>query len=202
MKKVLRYAVIVIIVVGFAFLYAHINKRIAIYDTSVENSRYGNMGEITTDLVVEQNFICERNVLDGVYVKIATFGNVLTSQYDFQILDGETQDVIREGVLDASQVQNGKFHTISFEKIEQTKDKEFIFRISSKDANNGNAITIYNVPKGEEDLTLTLNGEEFPTNTLALKTVSHMFDLETFFVVIFCAAYLIIFVKVLYKFFS
>ena len=39
-------------------------------------------------------------------------------------------------------------------------------------------LTVYNVPKGEEDAELHLNADDFPNNTLALRTVSDMFDVE------------------------
>ena len=42
----------------------------------------------------------------------------------------------------------------------------------------------------------------FRINTLALRTVSDMFDVETFVSVMFCLAYLYIFIIILYKFFS
>ena len=72
----------------------------------------------------------------------------------------------------------------------------------SRDAGSGNAISVYNVPKGSEDAELYLNTYEFSSNTLALRTISDMFDIETFVSVLFCLTYLYVFIIVLYKFFS
>lgn len=202
MKKTWKYIIAAGVIVGISFLYAHVDKKVPVYDKTVDTSLYGNMGELTQGLYVRQEFVCEKSVLDGLSLKIATFGNKLTSTYDFQIVDTESGDVVREGVLDASDVPNSKYYTIEFDQIEDCKDQRFTFVLESENAGQGNALTVYNVPKGGEDARLRLNSDEFVNNTLAMRTVSHMFDWETFISVIFVLAYLYVFLIVLFKFFS
>lgn len=201
-KRLIKLIIALMIIVGIAFLYAHIDKKIPIYDKTVDTSLYGNMSELTQDLIVTQEFVCKEDVLDGLNVQFATYGNVLSSTYTYQIIDPETNEVIREGLISAADIANGKFYKISFEQIEECRNKTYRFVFFSEDAVPGNALTIYNVPKGSEQATLWLNDEEFQQNTLALRTFSHMFDWETFVTVICCLVYLYIFIIILFKFFS
>lgn len=202
MKKSVKYIIVAAVIVGISFLYAHVGKKVPVYDKTVDSSLYGNMGELTVDLQVQQEFVCEKPVLSGISIMCATYGNTLTSTYQYQILDAENGEVARTGSFNAGQVKNGAYYTIEFEAIDGCKDKRFIFTLVSDNAEPGNALTVYNVPKSGEDADLHLNTDEFPNNTLAMRTVSDMFDIETFVSVIFCLTYLYVFIIVLYKFFS
>lgn len=202
MKRVLKYVIIAVIILGAAFLYAHIDKKVPVFDKTVDSTYYGNMGEITTGLRVQQKFLCSQTVLNGISIKCATYGNQLTSLYNYQIIDGKTEEILREGVFNAGKVKNSKYFTIWFDQITDCKNRELLFALESEDAGSGNALTVYNVPKGSEQAELRLNSDDFPENTLAMRTVSAVFDWETFVGVSFCLLYLYVFIKVLFKFFS
>lgn len=202
MKKVLKYIVTAFIIIGIAFLYSNVDKQISVFDKTVDTSLYGNMGELTQGLCVQQTFTCQQPVLDGISIKVATYGLQLSSTYQYQIVDADSGEIIRSGELQTGQIENSKFHTIEFDQITDCKNQKFIFKLESDDAVSGNAFTIYNVPKGEEEESLLLNEDEFPNNTLAMRTVSHMFDMETFVTVIFSLTYLCVFILILFKFFS
>lgn len=201
MKNKVKYFIVGLVIVGISFLYAHIDKNIAIYDKTVDTSIYGNMGELTQGLTVSQEFVAERSVLDGITLKLATYGNTLTSTYYYRIIEEKSGETIREGKINASKVENGKYYSIDFDQITDCKNQMFVFTLESPDAEPGNALTVYNVPKGEEDVDLRLNSDDFENNTLAMRTVSHLFDWETFFSVIFTLSYLYVFIMVLFKFF-
>lgn len=202
MKKGWKHIIAAGIILAGSFLYAHTDKCIPVFDRMADNAVYGNMGTMTEGVVVQQEFSCEKPVLDGVSIKCSTYGLDLTSVYRYQIIDPSANEVLREGTIDAAKVKNGKYYKISFERVEDCKDQNLIFRIAAEDAAEGNALTIFNMPKQEGEGTLTLNGAELRESTLALKTVSHVFDLETFASVVFCLAYLYVFVLILYKFFT
>lgn len=202
MKKVLRYVITAAVIFVIAFLYAHVNKNISIYDKSVDTSLYGNMGVLGKGLCVRQEFVCNKDVLDGVSIKCGTIGESVTAAYQYQILDGTSEEILRQGTVEGAEVKNSKYYTIKFDQIKESKNKKFIFTFQSENASFDNALTIYNVPKGEEKADLYLNSDEFVNNTLALRTVSHIFDIETFISVSFCLAYLYIFIKILFRFFS
>jgi hypothetical protein len=202
MKKAIKYVIVALVIVGFSFLYAHIDKEIPVYDKTADTSLYGNMGELHQGVYIQQEFVAKRSVLDGVSIKFGTYGIDLTSTYDFQIIDEDSGNTIREGVLKGADVENGKYHTIRFDQIEDCKNQRFIFRFGSSNAEVGNALTAFNVPKGKEKVKLTLNSDNFDHNTLAMRTVSHQFDVENFISVVFAVAYLYVFIIILFKFFN
>lgn len=202
MKKRLKYVIVAAVILIVSFLYAHVDKKIPVYDAAADTSLYGNMGVLDAGFCVTQEFVCERPVLDGVSIKCGTIGSPVTATYQYQIMDASSGAVLREGTVDGSLIQNTRYYTIKFEQIEDCLDRELIFTFQSENASAANALTIYNVPKGDEQADLYLNEDEFLGNTLALRTVSHGFDVETFVSVAFCLVYLYLFIKVLYKFFS
>lgn len=202
MKKKLKYVILAAVILVVSFLYAHVDKKVPVYDSAVDTSYYGNMGLLDAGYCVTQEFVCTKPVLDGISIKCGTIGDPSTIVYQYQITDAATGDVLREGTVEGSRVKNSRYYTIQFEQIKACKGKKLIFTFCSENASPEKALTIYNVPKGEENAKLCLNGEEFASNTLALRTVSHLFDFETFVSVAFCIAYLYIFIKILYRFFS
>lgn len=202
MKKYLYYVIVVLVIICVSGVYANVDKKVPIYDVEVDTSNYGNMGELVEDVVVQQEFVCTKPVLDGISIKCATFGNVLTSTYEYQLIDAETSEVLRDGIIQSEMIQNSRYYTFEFEQLENCQNRRLVLCLESDDATSGNAITVYNVPKGEEDAQLRLNSDSLENNTLAMRTISHMFDVETFICVVFCLLYLYIFVKVLFKFFS
>ena len=129
MKKSVKYIIVAAVIVGISFLYAHVGKKVPVYDKTVDSSLYGNMGELTVDLQVQQEFVCEKPVLSGISIMCATYGNTLTSTYQYQILDAETGEVARTGSFNAGQVKNGAYYTIEFEAIDGCQDKRFIFTL-------------------------------------------------------------------------
>ena len=70
MKRVLKYVIIAVIILGAAFLYAHIDKKVPVFDKTVDSTYYGNMGEITTGLRVQQKFLCIQTVLNATIFKV------------------------------------------------------------------------------------------------------------------------------------
>lgn len=202
MKKTIKYLIVVAVIALFSYFYAHVNKKIPIYDTSVDTSLYGNMGPLLQEQRVEQTFVCKKAVLSGVSIKCSLLGGDGSEKYTYRILQAGDGKEIRKGDFLSKDVKNGRFHTIMFDDIKDAKNQEFIFELVSDTGVAGKTITVYNVPKTKETTSLSLDGNDFAKNTLALKTVSTMFDWETFLVVMVCGLYLYGFLKVLYRFFS
>ena len=123
------------------------------------------------------------------------------------------------GLLNAIGLQNpGVEHVVQYELPELAKifngkvlgnmgghsfeDYVETAAILSKAENVGeNSISLYKTVSTEENTTMEQNGVK-TEGTLVMREVTHVFDWETF-VVVFCfAIYIIVFIKMLYKFFS
>ena len=102
--------------------------------------------------------------------------------YSIESEDGET---LREGELEGSKFKNQKFNKLGFDRIEDTKDKTFVFKchVENNDINNG--------------ISIQQEGEN-----LVLKYYMFKFDLETFVIACALCAYVIIFMQILFKMFK
>ena len=97
MKKIKKLIGIVIILV-FAFGYAHIAKMNIIYDKNVDNSEYLEMGDLNGKKV-EQRFVCKEDTLDGVYAKCQILGDVLDTKVHYTITDEQEEKVHLQMIL-------------------------------------------------------------------------------------------------------
>ena len=198
MKRAFKYAVLVIIFVGFAFLYSHINKLHAVYNEDVDNSAYLNTG-ILVDNNVSQKFVVSENRLDGLRIKCVTIGETNESMIEYAITDVETGELLREGTEDGALAENNKFLNLSFDTIEGCKGREYEVTLhvtGREDAGLG-----FYLENSEEDVAYTVDGES-RDGTVIIRTVTWKFDLETFFVVILFEIYFVLFIKVMYKLFK
>lgn len=198
MRRTVKYAALVIVFVGFAFLYSHIDKLHAVYNEDVDNSEYLNTG-ILTDNIVSQKFVAEENRLDGLRIKCVTVGETDGSEIEYSITDHETGELLRTGTADGSAVENNKFVDLSFDTIEGCKDRTY--ELSLHVTGNENAGLGFYVENSEKNAVYTVDGED-RDGTVIIRTVTWRFDFETFFVVILFEIYFVLFIKVMYKLFK
>lgn len=199
MKKIKKLIGIVIILV-FAFGYAHIAKMNIIYDKNVDNSEYLDMGDLNGKKV-EQRFVCKEDTLDGVYAKCQILGDVLDTKVHYTITDEQEEKVVAQGSLSADGIKNAKFNKFTFETIENCRGKELVLAIWSEASAEGNGVTFYFQPETEEDTQLVIGGNE-TQGTMIMKTITNRFDLETFCVLLLFVGFIVGFMKVLYKLFK
>ena len=198
MKKTIKYAVIFILFMTFAFIYSYIDKFHPIYNDKVDNSEYLNTG-ILVDTQLEQTFIMEENRLDAFRIKCVTVGDTSDSVISYSLKEMETGKVLREGIEDGVYAENNKFLELDFETVENCKGKEYQIVLQVK-GTDGNGIGFYLENSGK-DMAYTVGGEQ-QGGTLIIRTVTHKFDLETFFIVILFELYFVVFIKIMYKLFK
>lgn len=199
MKRV-RQIIGVIIVLVFAYFYAHIAKMHMIYDKNVDNSEYVSMG-ILEDQRVEQKFVCEEDKLDGIYVKCQVIGEVSEVEVKYTISERSDEEPIASGSFPASELKASKFNKLVFDTIEGCKGKEYILNIWSEPISARKGVSFYYQPETEEGTELTIGGSGIK-GTMIMRTVTNRFDMETFCVVIIFIAFIAAFMKILYKLFE
>lgn len=154
MKKSVKYIIAAAVIVIIAFLYAHVGKKVPVYDKSVDSSLYGNMGELTAPFgtagVYLRKTSAERH---KHYVRnLWKYADIHLSVSDF---GRGIKRAAAQRDPDASAVANGKYYTIKFDEIKDCRGQKFIFTLCSQDAASGNALTVYNVPKGRKTRNFT-----------------------------------------------
>ena len=198
MKKTIKYAVLFVLFMTFAFVYSHIDKLHPIYNEQVDNSEYLNTG-ILLDTQLVQTFTMKENTLDGLRIKCVTVGETSDSEIVYLLKEKKTGQILRKGNVNGIYAENNKFLNLDFETIENCNGREYqiIFQVEGTE---GNGIGFYLENSGK-DMAYTVDGEQ-QKGTLIIRTVTHKFDLETFFIVILFELYFVVFIKIMYKLFK
>ena len=201
MKKIVKNIAGIGILIIVAFFYAHIAKVHNIYDKNVDASEYGNTG-IVTNLGIQQEFVCTEEHLDGVRIKSTVIESADDVTLKYTLKNLSTGETVATGQTEGKNVKNSKFLELPFEKVENCKDTSFELSVYSN-VPIGTATGVgFAYEKTKEDTALRVAGEEVENGTLIMKTVTHRFDFETFFVFLAFALYVIIFMGFLYKIFK
>ena len=134
--KYIKKIIITVIVLAFAFVYAHIAKANDVYDRNIDNSQYQSTGLVQNG-TIEQSFVSVEDTLDGVSVKTQTIGDVTDVVVKYTLED--SGKIVAEGNVDAKDIKNGKFQKYSFDTVEKCKGKSYriIFKILNTTENNG-----------------------------------------------------------------
>ena len=193
MKKRMKSILGIILLIVFAFFYAHIAKVHNIYNKEIDPSAYSNTG-VLTQLGVQQEFVCEEEHLDGIRIKSTVFNSAENTKLQYHLKNLSTGVVVASGEVEGKEIKNSKFFEFSFDRVENCKEVPFEFSVYT------------NVPLGEtsgagfsyeqvkeENTSLTVAGEKVENGTLILKTVTHRFDVETFCVFLIFTLYVILF---------
>ena len=199
MKKVIKPIIYVCAILVISLFRTFLcSWEVAIYDTGVEGDGYGNFGQLSGNSYIEQSFSCEMNGLEGVQVQPVTFNRTENGTLIYQLIDKETQETVAEGTVDTTGWEDAKFTEITFQRVEESKGREYVLRIQADNTPDGKGISFYTTQK-QEDTSLSLNGED-RDECLVLKTVYKTFNLQEFIDFAGMMAYILLFIKLLYKF--
>lgn len=184
----------------FAFVYAHIAKMNVIYDKTVDSSEYQSTGW-KQDTVIEQSFISKEDRLDGINIKCQTSGDTNSVALCYSLEDTADKKVVATGKIVAEEIESTKFNQITFDTIQNCRNKEFKLKIWTESPSDIEGMSYYYCIGTEEGTEFVINGEK-TEGTLVIKTITNKFDIETFCVFLIMIAFMIAFMKVLYKLFK
>jgi len=202
MKKKLTRIIIFIIIIVISVIHAYGDWKESIYDTSIGSNSYGTVGEMYNNTVVTQEFQGRYNGFSGLSIRTATFDRENHSTLTYVIREKDTDKIVAEGTVDAAGLENNAFHTIAFDAIENSKNRKYILEIQDNDAKSENGITISFTEKGENSEQLLVNGVELEEQALVMKVVTTRFNVEDFIVFLGAILYIVLFIKLLNKFFK
>lgn len=191
----------IILVIVFAYIYAHVAKTTIIFDKQVDTEDYLSLGVL--EYAVEQEFICGKDSLDAVSVKCQLNGDVTDINLHMDVWDVETGKQVTSVDTKAITLKNGKFNVIPFETVTECKGKAYkvSFYNEGEKVEEGCGVGFFFQKETKEKTILSIAGEP-AEGTLIMKTVTKGFDVETFGVLILLILYIIIFFKFLVKLFS
>lgn len=199
MKRKIKSIVIALAVTGLAFLYAHIDKNTYLYDRNADLESYVQTGVLLEGETISQTFFCQEKVLDGINLKSAVIGDAENVILEYMITDNKTGEVTG-GTVKGTEINANKFNKYLFQRIDDAKDKSYtlVLKAAGTDINNGVSFYIDQTKNKEGQLSIR---EQEAQGSLVVRLVSHKFDVETFVVLLGFVAFIVTFIKVLYKLF-
>lgn len=200
MKKKLTILVISLIIIICSGIRAYGNWERALYNTDINTSAYENIGEMHNNTVIRQGFYSKSNGLSGFAIKVATFNRANNSKLIYRVEDEDTGQTVAEGIINTEDLKDNSFNEISFTKISDSRNKNYVLEIQDDNAAEGNGIALFKTQKGNLSESLMINDEEIINQALVIKVITNRFNTEYFIVFIALIIYIILFVKLLNKF--
>lgn len=198
-KKIVSFLMVAVVVV-LSYFYAHIDKNSYIYDRSADTSTFIGTGILEEGEELTQTFIADEDTIDGINLKIYTSGSVKNVVLQYALVDETTGEIFESTVL-GSELENNKFNQLDIPIITETEGKTYTLVLSEENSDELNGIGFYVEPgkQGEQELTIKENSTD---GTLVTRIICHRFDVETFIVLLAMIAFVVVFMKVLYKLFK
>lgn len=200
MKKKLSAIVIAIGVLAFAYLYAHIDKNTYLYDRNTDSSQLAGTGILGETEEIRMLFTCPEDSLDGINLKATVIGSVENVDVEYSLIDVESGEVIRRETVQGMEIDNNKFNKLKFPVLRETKGKNYILRLTESGTSSDAGISFYLSEEDREGEQLTVRGND-TQGVLAVRLLTHRFDMETFIVLLGIMAFIVGFMNVLYKLF-
>lgn len=199
MKKKLTWAILIIVLISFASLYAIVDKTYSIFDTQKDTSEYVQIS-LAKNESLSQEFISKEEHLDGISLKMSVTGEANSKEISYRVSD-ENGNTVAQGETSLEELNVGQYFPIKFDRIENCKGEKYVFELYVTECEDEGNVIVYKVPGGMDGTVLEVRDQKFE-GTLALRTMSHGFDLETFIVTVCFILYVVLFVKWLAKVFK
>lgn len=199
MKKKISGAVLIAAILVGAFLYAHVDKNIYLYDRSLESEDFINTGILEEGETLEQTFTMNDEAIDGINLKISSVGNVDDVTLLGTLKDAESNEEVSEFSIAGQEIKNNKINKLKVPRVENTKGKEYTLVLACEGSDEQNGLSFY-VTQGNVGK-LTVKGND-TNGVLVSRMLCHRFDVETFVVLLGFVAFIYVFMKTLYKLFK
>ena len=190
----------VCIVIVLAWFYAHIDKNTYIYNRDTDTAQFIGTGVLTNGEEIVQTFKAEEDTIDGMNVKVALSEDVKGVELHCSVTEIATNKTVSSKIA-ADKLEHNKFNILEIPKIEDAKGKLFAVKISVKSDEESKGVAFYLEPGRHNGQELSVKGNDTDA-TLMMRSVCNRFDVETFVVVLGLIAFVVGFMKVLYKFFK
>lgn len=199
MKKAIKTIIVILLMTAVGAVHAYGQWKQPVYDTTVDAAEYQNVGEISGESKIEQEFTVEYDGMNALLIRMSTWGRVNDSEMEYKLTKVSDDSVVTEGVLKVSEVTDNEYQEISFQEIEESKGEKYRFTIEADGIKTGEGISIFTTKKAKSAEMLTVN-EKKQEQALVMKIQAKEFNWEDFIVLIGLQLYIVGFVKLLYRF--
>ena len=196
MKKRLGIIILGVGMLMFAYFYAHIDKNTYLYDRNTDSAELIGTGIPDEGEEITQSFISVEDSIDGINLKATVIGEAENVGLEYSLIDEKSGEVVRTETVLGAEIKNNKFNVLRFQTLSGTKGKKYILKLSESGTGENAGMSERESVQGK----LEVKGQEIKGN-LAVRTLTHRFDLETFVVLAGILAFIAGFMNVLYRMF-
>jgi len=200
MKKKIISGLMVCVVIVLSFFYSHIDKNSYLYERNTDSGMFYGTGILLDGEEIRQTFISKENSIDGINIKLATTGNLEDIVLKYSVLDEMNQELAHNTVV-GSELENNKFNQLDIPTIGETLGKKYTLVLCVESSDEQNGVGFYVEPRQRENQHLTIK-DDMTDGTLVVRIISHRFDVETFVMLLAIIVFVVMFMKILYKFFK
>jgi len=150
------------------------------------------VGEIYGDSVVGQSFIATEDNFSRVDILFTTYERINTKNVIFSLKDDSSSIELFKIEMNASEIHDNKYYSIIFDPILNSKNKRYMFTISSPESIPGNAVSVYKTTSDSYPLGLGYINNEAISGDITFKTFnkySNKFFLFTLLEIIYSDIY-------------
>lgn len=194
-KTIIKTIVISVVVIALSYAYSHIDKNSYLYDRNTDT--FNSTDVLGEEKTIQQTFVAQDKAINGINIKVTTVGNVEDVVLHYSLVEEKTGDMVEKSV-NAKELKSNKFNCLEVPTIKDAKGKIYTVILTAENASEENGVNFYAVPGEKENYQLQID-EEIHEGILAMRTVCHRFDVETFVVLLAIVLFIGLFVKTLYK---
>lgn len=160
---------IILLVTFFSLLYYYATYKKNFTEVLVSQLNNSTIGEVTKNTNIRQFFKVNSNNFNGMQFHVATYGRQNIGNLNIKLIDVETQKVIYDENKNMAELQDNSYYKIQFDKISNSKDKNYCLEFSSEDAEVNNAITFWiNTDSETKNAELFINDTKVSGNIMSI----------------------------------
>lgn len=201
MKKKLGFILLGICLLVSAYLYAHIDKNTYLYDRNTDSADFIGTGILKENEEITQTFTCTEDSLDGINLKATLNGDAGHVKVEYSLADAKSGETVRTASVLGSEIKNNKFNKLNFETLTGTSGKRFILKLTESGTDDNTGVSFYLDARDEYEDKLVIKGND-TQGMMIVRLITHRFDWETFVVLLGIAAFIAVFMTMLYKLFK
>ena len=194
-KAIIKTGILSVVVIALAYVYSHVDKNSYLYDRNTDT--FNSIGVLEGNGSIQQTFVAQDKSIDGVNIKVTSVGDVEDVVVHYSLVDKVTGDTVTQKVA-AKNLKSNKFNYLELPTVQDAKGKTFTVIFTAENADEENGIIFYTVPVKKTNHKLHVDGEQ-QEGILAMRTVCHRFDTETFVVLLGIVVFVVLFMRTLYK---
>ena len=133
-------------------------------------------------------------------MQCTTMGDVSRLRLDYTLSDTAGRK-LGEGSLSGEDIKSGKFNRLMIEPVDGIKGIRLVFSLTVKDLAPDSQLILQTTPQ-VEGVSLKAQGRQITDASLVLRTLTHRFNMVTFVVTLLFIAFIIAFMKFLFRLFA